>query len=738
MTSTIIPGAGRGDGGDGESVLSIGGVAAGEASCLPPSAKARGRAAVGRADGDGRGLVPRYAAKVRRDRWVAGRRDDPAAGEGSSAARTQRDSPARRKAVLGITAFAFGLMIFGDPWSSVISGLASRRRLWHAHGGGRGAVLVRAGTEGFPQLAMLFISRVGAVGFVARDGARRNRAPDRAGAADMFGPAMVVLLAGGVSVIMTNTQDARHRAVLDGADGQRHRRPQLSSPSSRWRSTSPLGALIPSSSGHGALASRCRFAGRLRPGQPGDDDRLDHGPWRLISRRPASCWSGAWRSPRSANSTCVSCAAAAGNTVVLVLVVDRRRPTNETKCIGGLTFDARRAASSSPPPSPTSLPGGCPADSARRRAIPGPWSPPCPGGSPAAWCVSTRCRSAGAEIRPVRLVTVARGRPISTVSADRHKRAGAKRDQHVVSVHRRPSDRARRRWATRGAAWQLVARLTRRNEGRNAQQPNAAAGAAGRGANQSPGCANCGRGCGVRAQFDQAEALLKTADAQARQQQVNLARQSARLHAPVSDAAGIVTVRAGRSQAKSSALGMNSRVARAERRGFRRRRRLATAPPVAGTSRWLHDDLKVSRQGPGARSAARRSGDRYLRRARTASSTRPRVMRLGSTVTGRVVPGRTAGRCQPTALVRADGKTAVWVFDWARHGVAAHDRGAQRRRRVGRVAAGLKPGDGRHRRRAAAPWARKAWNARDPIVIGPNLSSGAEEALAGGLPPRRW
>jgi uncharacterized ion transporter superfamily protein YfcC len=68
----------------------------------------------------------------------------------------------------------------------------------------------------------------------------------------MLGPAMVVLLAGGVSVIMTNTQTL---------DTILHSMETLVGDTSAASFTSltllvniPLGMLIPSSSGHGALA----------------------------------------------------------------------------------------------------------------------------------------------------------------------------------------------------------------------------------------------------------------------------------------------------------------------------------------------------------------------------------------------------------------------------------------------------------------------------------------------------
>jgi uncharacterized ion transporter superfamily protein YfcC len=99
---------------------------------------------------------------------------------------------------------------------------------------------------------VLFIVASVMVGIVARMGEKETVRLIAAGAADMLGPAMVVLLAGGVSVIMTNTQTL---------DTILHSMETLVGDTSAASFTSltllvniPLGMLIPSSSGHGALA----------------------------------------------------------------------------------------------------------------------------------------------------------------------------------------------------------------------------------------------------------------------------------------------------------------------------------------------------------------------------------------------------------------------------------------------------------------------------------------------------
>jgi multidrug efflux pump subunit AcrA (membrane-fusion protein) len=70
-------------------------------------------------------------------------------------------------------------------------------------------------------------------------------------------------------------------------------------------------------------------------------------------------------------------------------------------------------------------------------------------------------------------------------------------------------------------------------------------------------------------------------------------------------------------------------------------------------------------------------------------------MRLGSTVTGRMkLDGPAAIEVPATALVRADGKTAVWVVDKATGTVAMRNIviGAGDANTV-QVASGLQPGD---------------------------------------------
>ena len=104
----------------------------------------------------------------------------------------------------------------------------------------------------FPQLAMLFILAAVLVGVVAKMGEKKIVSLITRGAGDMVGPAIVILLARGVSVIMTNTEtldtilNAMEQMVSGASAGLFAVLVMLVN--------IPLAFLIPSSSGHATLA----------------------------------------------------------------------------------------------------------------------------------------------------------------------------------------------------------------------------------------------------------------------------------------------------------------------------------------------------------------------------------------------------------------------------------------------------------------------------------------------------
>ncbi len=205
------------------------------------------------------GWVLRYAAKVRQDPsaslvgWDTPEDKASTADASPSADDAQAKLTATQKWVLVITGLAFALMIFSViPWSSVIGGRAAAADYYGLHEVVGATPFWFELNWWFPQLAMLFILASVLVGIVAGMGEKETVRLIAAGASDMMGPAMVVLLAGGVSVIMNNTQTldtilhSMERLVTGASAGFFVFLTVLVN--------IPLAVLIPSSSGHGALA----------------------------------------------------------------------------------------------------------------------------------------------------------------------------------------------------------------------------------------------------------------------------------------------------------------------------------------------------------------------------------------------------------------------------------------------------------------------------------------------------
>jgi uncharacterized ion transporter superfamily protein YfcC len=197
------------------------------------------------------GWVLRYAARVRRDPGASLVGFDEEKREETAA--VNESLTGTQKWVLVITVLAFGLMIFSViPWSSLFASSTGPADDYVTHTVAGVQPLWFELNWWFPQLAMLFILASVLVGLVARMNEKEIVRLIGAGAADMMNPAMVMLLAGGVSAIMTNTQ------ILDTI---LYVMEQLISGASAagfviatLLVNVPLAFLIPSSSGHAALA----------------------------------------------------------------------------------------------------------------------------------------------------------------------------------------------------------------------------------------------------------------------------------------------------------------------------------------------------------------------------------------------------------------------------------------------------------------------------------------------------
>lgn len=196
------------------------------------------------------GYVLRYARRVQRDpsRSIVGFEDheDPA----------EEALPSHlsgvQKLVLLITGLTFALMIFSViPWSSIFGGATSAAEYDVVHDTATEPYWFELNWW-FPQLAMLFFLSAILIGLVARMGEKRLVSLITAGIGDMIGPAIVIALARGVSVIMTNTQtlDTVLHAMESLVDGTSAATFAILVAIVNI----PLAFLIPSSSGHATLA----------------------------------------------------------------------------------------------------------------------------------------------------------------------------------------------------------------------------------------------------------------------------------------------------------------------------------------------------------------------------------------------------------------------------------------------------------------------------------------------------
>ncbi|WP_420749664.1 YfcC family protein [Rhodococcus sp. O3] len=157
-----------------------------------------------------------------------------------------------QKSVLAITVFTFGLMIFAViPWSAIFGADPGPAEYEQYHETAAQPYWFELNWW-FPELAMLFVFAALVVGLVARMGEKKTVSLITQGAGDMVGPAIVIMLARGVSVILNNTETLD--TVLNAME-------QLVSGASSavfailvTVVNIPLAFLIPSSSGHATLA----------------------------------------------------------------------------------------------------------------------------------------------------------------------------------------------------------------------------------------------------------------------------------------------------------------------------------------------------------------------------------------------------------------------------------------------------------------------------------------------------
>jgi len=307
------------------------------------------------------------------------------------------------------------------------------------------------------------------------------------------------------------------------------------------------------------------------------------------------------------------------------------------------------------------------------------------------------------EIRPVRVITVENRSASGTVSL-----TGTVQAQTEINQSFRIDGRLIERMVDIGDSvkpGQLVARLDPQNEESSLQSARAQLTAAR--AQLVEARANHARMRDLvaqdavpRASFDQAVALLQTAESQVEsvQSQVTLAQNRLSYTRLLSDVAGVVTARGAEPGEVVSVGRMIVQVAREGARDavFDVPGRIKdVAPKNPEITVVLTDDPRVTVVGQIREVAPRADPVTGTFAVRVRLIDPPPAMRLGSTVTGKMLlPEALAIEVPASALVRADGKTAVWVVDKASSTVSLRNvqLGGGDANTV-QVAAGLNPGD---------------------------------------------
>ncbi|UNO39336.1 YfcC family protein [Streptomyces sp. MST-110588] len=185
--------------------------------------------------------VVRYARRVRADpgRSLVG--FGPGDREHAREAEAPPALTGLHKAVLVTVALVFAFMIFSViPWAGALTGDTDARPYSFELG------------WTFPQLAALFVVASVLVGIVARMGEARISSTFVQGAADFLAPALVIVLARGVTVIMTNSHITD--TVLHAVEGVVSQTPSALFGIMVYVVNLPLAFLIPSTSGHATLA----------------------------------------------------------------------------------------------------------------------------------------------------------------------------------------------------------------------------------------------------------------------------------------------------------------------------------------------------------------------------------------------------------------------------------------------------------------------------------------------------
>ena len=307
------------------------------------------------------------------------------------------------------------------------------------------------------------------------------------------------------------------------------------------------------------------------------------------------------------------------------------------------------------------------------------------------------------ELRPVRTTTIGAGANAGVVAI-----TGTVQPQNEVNLSFRIDGRMIERTVEVGDSikpGQLIARLDPQNEESGVQTVRAQiAGANARlleARNHFDRMRDLVTDAAVsRTQYDQAEAMLRSAESQVEALQAQLSRAQNRLGYTrlVSEITGVVTARGPEAGEMVSPGRMIIQVAREGARDavFDVPARVKdNAPKNADITVTLSSDPKVTAAGKVREVSPRADPVTGTFAVRVRLLDPPPAMRLGTTVTGRMRVDSAAGVSLPAAaLVRADGRTAVWVVDAKTSTVSLRniELGNADANNV-QVASGLKPGE---------------------------------------------
>ena len=307
------------------------------------------------------------------------------------------------------------------------------------------------------------------------------------------------------------------------------------------------------------------------------------------------------------------------------------------------------------------------------------------------------------EIRPVRMLTISKG-----VAGDTITLSGTVQAQTETNKSFRIDGRLLDRNVNIGDTvrpGQLIARLDAQNEESSLQSARAQLAAAQARLTEAQNMYGRMRELVTeravsRAQFEQSEAMRKTAEAQVESAQsaVTIAENRLSYTNLVADTGGVVTSVGAE---PGEVVGAGRMIVQVAREGGRDAvfdmpaRVKDSAAMGAELTMTLVSDPKVTATGNVREISPRADPVTGTFRVRVRLNNPPATMRLGSTVTGRIkLAATTSIEIPPSAVVRAEGKAAVWVVDPKAGTVAS--RTIQIRssdpNRVD-VASGLEPGD---------------------------------------------